>query len=480
MKKQICLLLAAYLAMLSACSSGSKTNPDAPANTSAESVVTENEPLYTLPESSDHNGAEFVVFAADGRNELYDAEMNGDVLNDAVYQRRVDVEDYLGIKLRYEYQSSLWNEESQYVSALTSAIMADEPYSLVTGPVGFLSKLVTEGYFVNINELDIDLDNPWWVSGMRDTAEIHNKLYLLAGDFATTLYSTINVVYFNMNILKDFNLTAPYDMVRDGSWTIDNMLAMTKDVSVDLNSDGFFRLGDDRFVMLVQNNPLRSFQTSSGIDLFRKNGDTIEYIGMSERLDTLVNKMRNMFEVGEAICTYGSYEELAEVFADDRALFMPSALRVTSTLRDMKGDYGILPYPKLSESDEYRMEVPLSAVLWAVPVSSPDLRLTADFCEYYSYLSRENVTPAYYEITLKDKYSRDQNTQEMLDVIRSSVSMTFDAFFGSCFATNPFVTTEVLLTKGGEPASYIAGYESMWLTELEKLVDGYSDIDAVN
>ena len=201
---------------------------------------------------------------------------------------------------------------------------------------------------------------------------------------------------------------------------------------------------------------------------------------MSERLDTLISKMRNMFEVGDAICTYGSYEELAEVFADDRALFMPSALRVTSALRDMKGDYGILPYPKLSESDEYRMEVPLSAVLWAVPVSSPDLSLTADFCEYYSYLSRENVTPAYYEITLKDKYSRDQNTQEMLDVIRSIVSMTFDAFFGSCFATNPFITTEALLTKGGESASYIAGYESMWLTELEKLVDGYSYIEAVN
>ena len=43
---------------------------------------------------------------------------------------------------------------------------------------------------------------------------------------------------------------------------------------------------------------------------------------MSERLDTLISKMRNMFEVGDAICTYGSYEELAEVFADDRALFL--------------------------------------------------------------------------------------------------------------------------------------------------------------
>ena len=142
---------------------------------------------------------------------------------------------------------------------------------------------------------------------------------------------------------------------------------------------------------------------------------------------------------------------------------------------DDKADYmDAINSAVLAGDDAYDlMDVPLSAVLWAVPITASDKQLVADFCEYFSYRSYELVVPAYYESTLKEKYSRDPDTVEMLDLIRQSTRFTCDTAFGYCFSTNPFLTTENLLRSGSNPASYIASNENAWKATLESLLASY-------
>ena len=468
-------ILLGLLCQLASCGDSDNVNEsDGSEITSAETTPTETTVDYTLPEAKDYGGRSFTILAADGRTELYEAEQDGETVNDAVWQREIETEDYLGIKLEYVYKASSWGDKATYMGAINSSILAgDDTYDIVTGPVIFFCDSMAEGYYENINDMDIDLTNPWWVDGIQSDIGINGKLYLLAGDFATTLYSTINVVYYNQTLADELKLDNLYDAVRDGSWTFEKLTEMMKGSEADLNGDGLLDYDDDRFALLTHGNPLRSVQTACGIDIFSKQGDIIEYNGLDERLVTICELLGETIKSGETMIHDGEYEENAAVFGDDRALFMLSALRITSALRDMTSDYGILPYPKFDAADEYRMDVPLSAVLWAVPITASDKQLVADFCEYFSYRSYELVVPAYYESTLKEKYSRDPDTVEMLDLIRQSTRFTCDTAFGYCFSVNPFLATETILRNDDNPASYIAKNENAWTSTLESLLASY-------
>ena len=445
-------------------------------DTESEAGVTtiEKAPEYRLPERKNYNKT-FTILAADGRSELYDAEQNGDVVNDAVWKRNTAVEDHLGLKLEFVKKDSGWQVAKEYNELITSTVLAnDDSFDLMTGPITTIPKLASGGLFMNIHDMNIDVNNPWWIADMDDTAAINGKLYAIAGDFAVSLYNSINVMFVNDTLLGKFNLENPYELVRSGKWTLDKMLEMTADVTVDLDGDGKIDIGDDMIAIVSQNNPLRSLQSSFGIDIFKKNGDDIEFKGLSDQLASSTETLKRLISTSELIMTYGSYEDSAIPFMEDRNLFFTCALRITSLLREKTGDFGIIPLPKFNEDQaDYRVDVPLSTVVWCVPVSASDMEMTADFMEVFSYYSRENVIPAYYETTLKDKYSRDSDTVEMLDLIRQSLEMTFDSYMGSNFKVNPFTSVETIIVNSLSPSSYIAENQTAWLTELQNLLDAY-------
>jgi hypothetical protein len=94
---------------------------------------------------------------------------------------------------------------------------------------------------------------------------------------------------------------------------------------------------------------------------------------------------------------------------------------IAENLRDMTDDYGILPYPKYDENQEnYRSVVQDTAALTCVPVTCSILDTASAVLEALAYYSYYDVTPVYYESALKVKYSRDEITPKVIDIIRDS------------------------------------------------------------
>lgn len=117
-------------------------------------------------------------------------------MDDAVYLRNLKTEEHLGIDIEFVLKDSSWQVAAEYSKIITSAIMAgDNTYDLMTGAMTVIPKLALDSNFVNILELPIDLDNPWWVTSLRDTAAINGKLYALVGDLSLTLYNKESIVY---------------------------------------------------------------------------------------------------------------------------------------------------------------------------------------------------------------------------------------------------------------------------------------------
>lgn len=132
-RKAIFLLLMTIL--LSSCQSES-TQP-VESETTANVTVVEtavNDPLKdNLPDDLDYNGYNYTIFTFGGGNTgntnqqyLVIEEMDGDTVNDAAYQRNMEVEDRLNIKLTClesaESHTQLPAELTKYVAAGDSTI----------------------------------------------------------------------------------------------------------------------------------------------------------------------------------------------------------------------------------------------------------------------------------------------------------------------------------------------------------------------
>ena len=114
-----------------------------------------------------------------------------------------------------------------------------------------------------------------------------------------------------------------------------------------------------------------------------------------------------------------SDQGLNGMFKEGRALFYGISLTVMSKMRDMDSDFGVIPYPKLDESDaQYTSYVAGDlADCIAVPVTASDPERTSAIIEALCCESANIVMPAYYDVTITFKTARDEQTKEMLDYI---------------------------------------------------------------
>ncbi len=469
-QRTLAALLLTVLLASSACGSqsaggGETTAPD-------ESVeTTEAAPSYTLPEKQNLGGQTFTILAADKRGELFGAELNGDVVNDAVWARNKAVEDHFGIALEYVYKDSSWQVAAEFTKEITSAVLAgDDCYDAVTGAMVVIPQLGVEGYFCNINDLPIDQTNPWWVAEMKKTAGVGGGLYSLVGSLSNTLISKMNVCFFNVQVQTDYKLPDFYALVRDGKWTLDAMFGSMKGFTEDLNSDGKIDYDNDKIALISHETPCETFQCATECYLFESDGVTVRYNGLTERLNTVAEKFRAVTATGDFIInTLNGYEAGAKPFMEDRSLFLLCSVSLSGSLREMKGDFGILPFPKYDEEQEsYHTDVSRSTVLWSIPLTAADPELSAKVLEVLSHESMERIDPAYFEVALKEKYSRDTDTAEMLNIIRSGMQLTFDGFMHESIGTGR-VLAETFRSPSFNLASTIAGKEAGWMEKLKTI-----------
>lgn len=86
----------------------------------------------------------------------------------------------------------------------------------------------------------------------------------------------------------------------------------------------------------------------------------------------------------------------------------------------MDTDFGIIPYPKYDEAQkDYKTFSKAGFAALIIPSCTADPQMSADVTTVLSAESYKKVVPAYYDITLKTKTSRDNDSEEMLDIIRA-------------------------------------------------------------
>ena len=376
----------------------------------------------------DMDGKE-VVILGQSDTDLGPEENSSDPLEDAVYRRNDMLQSKLGITL-----NTIHNGD--YI-ALGEAVKTDvtagtgEYHIVYQHMVDAACNLALNDYLYNLTELEyVDFEQPWWDQDCKNGFMIGDNMMLVCGDLLPSTMMITAAVIFNKNLFDEREWDYPYQDAREGTWTLDDMLTLTKEQTKDLNGDGKIIYSDDFF-------GVTAWAADADFNLFYGAGGTMfsfdddhlpQFTPDTDRLQQIYEKVyellitQNSFHVTweQYNKDPGMYNQTINVFRDGRALFFPTYLATTSQLRDMLDDYGVLPNPKYDTRQEnYLGFVNGSASIACVPASLDDdkLAVAGYMLEALSSASYYMVTDTLYEKIAKSKNARDPESAEMVDVI---------------------------------------------------------------
>lgn len=135
--------------------------------------------------------------------------------------------------------------------------------------------------------------------------------------------------------------------------------------------------------------------------------------------------------------------------------------------RDMKSDFGVIPTPKLDESQEDYFITPDITKLLVIPVTASDLDRTAVIVEALAYEGYSYLRPYYYETMLQSKYLRDEESIEMLDeYIYTNIG--FSVVTGSSKLTE---VVNSVIKGSSEASSAFASNKNTIQSEIDKYIE---------
>ena len=425
------------------------------------------------------------------RIEIWAEEETGDVINDAVYSRNMEVESRFNVNIvGLPYPNNSTNE-AEVASYAKKAILSDSnDFDIVVSWSNHLAPLAAEGMFVDWYSLpNVNMSKPWWIDNAMKAYTVKGKSYLAMNDMIFPgVIGEAAFIMFNKDLLASLGLENPYKLVLDNKWTLDTLSAISKDIYTDTNGDNL-RDFDDIY-------GFTSDSWGSGYAMMWAGGERITATGTdglpyydlyTERNVNLFTKVHDLFynNIGSAITAnkntidFKGRGDQSFLFSAGNALFLSERVGVLCTpeFRNAAFEYGVLPMPKYDESQEkYLTMINEHASVMAVPVFNRDLNMTGKIVEALSAESRRQLVPAYYEVALKTKYSRDEESVQMLDLIFDGV--VYD--FGLLYAIPTFDIYQTFLSGNRDPGtftSYIESNEDKAKAKLQDVIDLYESID---
>ena len=421
---------------------------------------------YTFP-NADYGGYDVMILHPDPEiiawmyTEMLVEVENGDVVNDAIYKRSAIVEEKLGVTFK-EMRAA----PNDVGAILNRAISADaDDYDIVFLTADTVGSLVTQGKLLNLYDIpELSLESPWWDQNSQRSLALDGKLHMVATPAHLAFFGQLWCTYFNKKIIKDSGFEDPYAILTENRWTFDKFFEMAKAAALDLNGDGAWGI-DDRWGAYVNGNLPNGFLhiineptiyvDASGIPVLKS--PTERLIGALEMIKQYYPKNDGILAPSEHAMFQGRGNR--GDFPNGNVLFFIDNLGTINGFRDMEDDFGILPIPKLNEAQENYSTWPGSwGPLLVIPATAANPQRTAVIANALSAVTTDTTLPAYYEINIQRKTTRDEDSLITLEILRESVNYDIGLIYGW---TNLLAGYAANITKGAGSESPAVVYERL-------------------
>lgn len=329
----------------------------------------------------------------------------------------------------------------------TMVTTGTQEYDMIFDAYSRLTPFVTGNILLDMNSIStIDFSNEWWDQNARNDLSICNKLYFMCGDINTYDNDGTWCTLFNKTLQEKLGLgeTDFYQLVKDKKWTFDKFTEICKSgITKDTNGDSLLD-EKDTWALGTETYNIYVHTVGAGEKIVKKDENDIPYFtiktdgtynALSKILDLYTDKNTVMVANAPPYTDKGFQnvweETIHKAFIEGRELFYICGLINVPSFRQMDDNFGILPIPKMSEEQtEYYHTVSISHMsAVCIPQNVKNAENVGLIMEALGKYSKDIVTPAYYDIQLKYRDTRDNESGEMLDIIFDSRSFDLGAAF---------------------------------------------------
>ncbi len=486
----IALLTAMLASQLAACGGSGATSDGTTAASTDETTPAETSFVYPYPETG-YGGEEFSFLNIEDlylmHCELLRDEQTGDVLDDAMYNRNKRIEERFDITFKETLVTETWEFLGAKTEAQKSILAGDDAYDIMFMPIAGTAAMVIDGAFVDLTTLDnLNLSEKWWYSGYNEQMSINGKLYGAMGGAHLAVHDALRILAFNSDMMEDLKLDEPYDLVREGKWTLD---AFNEYISTAANLNGADTAGwlkDGKTVYGFSNNQNSIFNFTYGANeqyvILKDNKLSFEC--GSERFFDVIAKLKTILTTSDAkgINAPNGDDMLPDdgnpgylyIFTSGRCLFSFAEVNKLQRFRSLDFEYGIVPFPKYDENQQNYVTTSYQGAPAAyIPVTSPDPEKVAYVLDAMAYEGEQMIVPSFREYTVEQKGLRNEDSIEMLQILTDTATPLCYAIFGISGSILDAVGTDVW-TGTDDTASAIATSKSSIEEEIKKIMEEWS------
>lgn len=476
------LVLTCILPVVLACKKQEQTGDDTGTDVVSTDESIETEARYDengylmddLPEL-DFGGKEIRVLSwGDYKGSEYDnADKTGDAADNlslAIYMRDTKFQRRLNVKMAYRYANGKSDEflvaaDAAEVEGGLDLYAMYSPTAISMTLRGYTQDLLKQNY--------LNFDKPWWNSSLTDNLLIYDRLYFATGDISPNLFIQSAIMYFNKDMAKiyvDGGVDTIYNAVRNGEWTIDKMMEFSKNVgsSADDKKDA-----SDTFGFAAVSGCASPLYYGGGYKIIDTAPDGSLVMSddiKSGRGITYAEKLLDFFKTGDAgVPSLGEEEYSTDAWNAGRALFTQSIAIHASNYAQKGLNFGILPMPKSSATDQdsYVSFVGNPYTMWAISRNSDDVEIAAAIMECMASESYRIVAPALYDKHLRLQTAQSADDFDMWGYIKDAV--TVDPAQVLDDASSGEFTFNIFYRAMREPTLYMSIYQK-YVMESEKKV----------
>ena len=492
----LAMLLSSFMLSFSSCK---KDKGNEEVTTQNNIIVNDDKIQYNMPaEDFEEFELDVLTVKSDTWNmhtAFAPTQVTGDRISSAVYKRNELVKSLYNVDIIAHEDADYYGGTDRFsADQLTGTNIYDAAYVEGSSVIATITLGQTQNLY-NIPELQ--LDENWWSQLIKEEATVgsgkYSSLYFMQSNLSLTAFDLTWCVYFNKTLHTSHQLENFYDLVKDGSWTLETMEIAAKKVA-NVNSDDSFTYSDSGsaiYGITSYWNGAKALLDGCNVQFVTtdENDEIIPNIS-NERFTNLAQDMAELlstegvFTTGgpsEDGTTVGNAADYKRIFGAGRALFCIA--EVKSSVKDQdfinyEGEFGILPLPKYDETqEEYRSWVNYLAPVLVIPTSNQGDRLhkTATLLDVLSFYSERDVLPEYYDIVLKGRGAKDNESVEMLDYINESKSFDASIAYGWSRQFSEVLSTAIL-NGVTDVSSMVDSYETIISEQIQKTMDSiFSD-----
>ena len=480
------LFLSALILVSCGGAAGNPSVTTGDSETTTEPIETTS-PEYIYPDK-DFEGHEFVFLNQElcsWANRLcVPEETTGELISDAMYERNSRVSDRFNITI-----SEFCTSKEEIPRLVRSTVTAgDDTYDAALCPIDNLSSLMTDGLLVDLLTVgSLNLAEPWWDHNVIEAATISGKCCLASSDITFFPFEATWIIYFSEDRFDAMNTAYPYQDVRDGKWTIDRLYELCQ-AGASLNGQDSFKYNENSNVadygIVTHSQVVQALMFGAGETLISNEKDKPVFDGESDRA-------YRVFEKIAAICgTDGvsldrdkaggkdtdTKSFCRTAFRTGHFMFMSETLGHIAGLRDYEGNFGVLPMPKLDDKQEeyLSMIATWGTLMTTIPASASDPVRTGIILDALAYDSYKNLMDPYYETYLTQKGARNEDSAEMLRIVRDTRIINVGKMFGWTEGVTNSITN--LMEKGdASVASAIAKAKESIAKNIDKTLTAMAE-----